>query len=464
MNSLINLELDNPLNANSFKSQKKIYRIDKKNQVLRKVLLLAFALVIILFLPWTQNIRAKGVITTLRQEQRLQEVNAVIGGSVLKWYIKEGDFVKAGDTILQLGEVKVDYFDPKLLSRTQEQITAKSGSIEGYKNKAATSVAQMEALENGRVLKLQSLDNKLKQQQLKVESDSTDLIAIKNELGIAKRQFEAAKVMLDSGAISLVDFERRKVSFQNAQAKRISGENKFLQNKQELIALRIEKNSATQEYTDKIAKAEGDKFSSEATIASTEAEISKLRNIYANYDARNKYYYIIAPQSGQVTKAKKEGIGEIIKEGDIIAEIVPTGAKYAVEMYIDPMNLPLVVIGQKVRFVFDGFPAIVFSGWPKGSYGTFGGKIVAVETSVGYNGKFRILVAEDSTQPHWPAQIRIGGGASGIALLKDVPIYYELWRNINGFPAEYYVAKDNKDDKKDKEKGKEGGKASKYSK
>jgi hypothetical protein len=37
----------------------------------------------------------------------------------------------------------------------------------------------------------------------------------------------------------------------------------------------------------------------------------------------------------------------------------------------------------------------------------------------------------------------MGGGANGIALLKDVPIYYELWRNINGFPPEYYKANSN---------------------
>jgi len=36
----------------------------------------------------------------------------------------------------------------------------------------------------------------------------------------------------------------------------------------------------------------------------------------------------------------------------------------------------------------------------------------------------------------------MGGGANGIALLKDVAIGYELWRNINGFPPEYYKAKE----------------------
>jgi RsmE family RNA methyltransferase len=28
----------------------------------------------------------------------------------------------------------------------------------------------------------------------------------------------------------------------------------------------------------------------------------------------------------------------------------------------------------------------------------------------------------------------------GISLLKNVPIWYELWRNINGFPPDYYQA------------------------
>jgi len=250
--------------------------------------------------------------------------------------------------------------------------------------------------------------------------------------------------MLDSGAISLVDFERRKVSFQNASAKKISADNKYLQGKQELTNLRIEKNSTIQEYIDKISKAEGDRFSSISNAATGAAEIAKLQNIYTSYDIRNKLYYITAPQGGQITKAKKAGIGEFVKEGDMIVEIVPNNIQYAIEMFVEPMDLPLIDKGQKVRFIFDGFPAIVFSGWPNTSYGTFGGIVTAVETSVSVNGKFRVLVAEDPKDKPWPRLLRMGGGANGIALLKDVPIYYELWRNINGFPPEYYRASSDK--------------------
>lgn len=39
----------------------------------------------------------------------------------------------------------------------------------------------------------------------------------------------------------------------------------------------------------------------------------------------------------------------------------------------------------------------------------------------------------------WPKTLRLGGGSQGIALLKNVPIYYEIWRSINGFPPEFYT-------------------------
>ena len=431
-------------------SYKNLYLVNKRSAVKKWLYGILITLVVVAFLPWTQNIRAKGAVTTLRQEQRPQELNTIIAGKVVKWHVKEGDFVKAGDTILQLGEVKVEYFDPQLLERTKQQITAKQMANQGYASKAQTAAVQIDALIEGRKLKLSQLDNKIKQQYLKLQSDSMDLSAVNNEYSVSKRQIDAAKLMLDSGVISLTDFERRKVSFQNSQAKRIGSESKFLQSKQELNNLFIEKNSTVQEYTDKISKAEGERFSSLSNIASGQADVSKLENSYSNYDIRNQLYYIRAPQSGQITKAKKAGLGEMLKEGEMIVEIVPTDVQHAIELFISPMDLPLISKGQKVRFIFDGFPAIVFSGWPNSSYGTFGGVVAAIETSVSANGKFRILVTEDPGEKAWPKQLSIGGGANGIALLKDVTIWYELWRNINGFPPEYYqseYAKENKDKK-----------------
>lgn len=444
MPDFLNENIDEVVSESSISSYKKIYRIYKHSKVKLWVYVIIVISLIILLLPWTQNIRAKGSVTTLRQENRPQEINTVISGRVAQWFVKEGDLVKLGDTILKLSEVKVEYFDPNLLKRTKEQIVSKQQSSEGYKGKANTALLQVEALLQNRNLKLQSLDNKIQQQRFKIISDSMDITAAINDFNIYKRQVDAGKIMFDSGAISLIDFEKRKANYQTAYAKKIGAENDYTQSKQELTILQIEKNSINQDFADKVAKAEGDKFSSISDAANAEGEIAKLKNLYSNYDLRNQLYYVIAPQNGQITKAKKAGINEFIKEGEMIAEIVPTKLQMAVELFVDPMDVPLISKGQKVRFIFDGFPVIVFSGWPNASYGTFSGVVSVIETNISKNGKFRILVAEDLdlTEKRWPKYLQIGTGAQGIALLKNVAIGYELWRNINGFPPEYYQLND----------------------
>ena len=128
--------------------------------------------------------------------------------------------------------------------------------------------------------------------------------------------------------------------------------------------------------------------------------------------------------------------------------IVPTKVDYAVEFYIKPVDLPLIKEGESVTCIFDGFPAIVFSGLPTSSYGTFKGKIIAVESNISANGMFKALVIQDKNDKPWPPKIMMGTGVQGIAILNDVPIWYEIWRNINGFPPDYYVVKNGKDEKK----------------
>jgi multidrug efflux pump subunit AcrA (membrane-fusion protein) len=425
-----------------------LYLQNKKSKVRYWFYGILAAMVVVLFLPWTQNIRSRGNVTTLRQEQRPQEVNSIIPGRVVQWLVKEGDYVNAGDTILQLSEIKDDYLDPNLLGRTQEQLTAKQLSMDYYKSKVGTAGQQIGALGSARGLKQTQLVNKQEQLRLKLESDKADVQAANNDFNIATFQLSRARTMLDSGLISLTQYEQRNQAYQNASAKKISAENKLANTQQEQAINRIEMNSVEQEYAEKISKAQGDQFQSMSQIATGQGDIAKLQNQYSNYNIRSGLYYIRAPQSGQITKAKKAGIGEIVKDGEMIVEIVPDQIDYAIELFVKPVDVPLLDTGQKVRFLFDGFPAIVFSGWPNASYGTFGGKVAAIESSVSANGMFRILVKEDPADRKWPRQLRMGAGAQGMALMKDVPIWYELWRQINGFPPDYYKAYLKEKDKK----------------
>ncbi|RYY56108.1 MAG: HlyD family efflux transporter periplasmic adaptor subunit, partial [Chitinophagaceae bacterium] len=288
-------------------------------------------------------------------------------------------------------------------------------------------------------LKLSQLKNKLAQLSAKVQADSAENLAALTESQIAATQLDRQRAMYDSGLVSLTQLELRKLQFQSAMAKKASAENKLASSRQELLITATEMNFQQQDNQQEMAKAEGEKFQSLTAIASSQADLAKLRNEYSNYQVRNGMYFITAPQSGQIVKAKKAGIGEFVKDGDMIAEIVPQDVQYAVDIYVEPVDLPLLSKGQKMRLVFDGFPAIVFSGWPEASSGTFAGEIAAVETNLSANGKFRLIVKEDPGDRPWPQQLKIGTGATGIGLLADVPLWYELWRNINGFPADFYT-------------------------
>jgi multidrug resistance efflux pump len=425
-------------NRVEFKSFSKAYRYNYKSKAGRWAIGILLFGIACMFLPWTQNIRAKGDVTTLYQQQRPQNLNSAISGRIVKWYVKEGDKVQKGDTLMVISEIKEDYLDPKLVGRTQEQLNAKKGGIGFYNNKIKTADAQISALQSAKQFKIAQLRNKQQQVNNKLVGERAELKAALNDFNLAEDQFKRQQKMFDDGLVTQTALQQRNQAFQNALAKKISIENKILQSQQELANIGLEQSSIEQEYTEKISKAEGEKFTSMTQIASTQADVAKLENQVANYTIRNGMYNILAPQNGQVVQANKSGIGEILKEGETIAVIVPDQLHYAVEMFVRPVDLPLVNNGQKVRFLFDGFPAIVFSGWPNTSYGTFGGIIVAHENAISPNGLYRVIVAEDSTDRPWPKELKIGSGAQGIALLKDVRIGYELWRNINGFPPDFY--------------------------
>ena len=430
------------------KSLENIYHINKKSNVAKWFLFTFLAFVFIMFLPWTQNIKTQGNVNTLFQEQRPQKLNSPIPGRIIKWYVKNGDVVKKGDTILQISEIKDDYLDPLLVERTQEQVQAKKGVREYYNAKISTTENQIAAITAAKDLKLNQIKIKIAQLQNKLKAEQAELTAVNNELKIAQDQLNRQNKMYEEGLVSLTQLQQRNVSYQNALAKKTSAENKLAQTQQEIAAQNIEQNAVIQEYTEKISKTEGDRFQSMGQVAGSTGDIAKLENQVATYKVRKGLYFILATQDGQITQLTKAGIGEIVKDAETIGIIVPKKIDYIAEIYVKPVDLPLIRENQKVMLTFDGFPAIVFSGWPNSSYGTFSGKIIAIENSISENGLFKAIVAEDKTQKRWPPNMKIGTGASGIAILNDVPIWYEIWRNINGFPPDYYQVNTQKNEKK----------------
>ena len=413
------------------------------NRLFTRWLLVSFTIVfVILFFPWTQNIQNKGKVTTLYPSQRPQTIHTTIPGRIEEWYVREGQIVEKGDTIVYLSEIKSEYFDPELVRRTENQVLAKEGAVGAYALKVSALDKQIDAMRSELSFKQKQIDNKIQQTRLKLESQKAAVEQAEIDYDIAAFRYRRTDTLYQKGIKSLTDLEAKQLKRQEAQAKLITAKNKLLEADNALSIALLDQSTIANEYANKIAKAESDKFSTLSNRFDAEGSVNKLRVQYENYSRRNEFYFITAPQRGFITKAITPGIGETIKEGDAIVSVMPADYQLAVELFVKPMDLPLVQLGQEVSFIFDGWPAIVFSGWPDMSFGTYTGSVVAIDQMTNAEGEYRLLISPNDKEKPWPKALRVGSGAMGIALLGNVPLWYELWRQLNGFPPDYYEAKE----------------------
>jgi multidrug resistance efflux pump len=379
----------------------------------RWLMVLGVIFLIILFVPWQQNVRGTGKVTAFDPMNRPQTVQSAIAGRIQHWHVREGEYVEKGDTIITLSEIKDKYFDPELLTRLQEQINAKEQSLIAKEQKAAALLRQINALR-------EAMQNKISQAKAKLEAEE---VRFKN----AENQFQRNTKLFEAGNIPLTKYQEIEYKYQGAQA--------------DFTNAKIELDRVEAEYLDKISKAESDRSNTQAEIFDTAADLAKLRNEFANMRIRNEQYQIIAPQDGVVVRAMLAGIGETIKEGEAVCMIMPlTEEDLAVELYVKAMDVPLITRGRKVRIEFDGWPALQFSGWPSVSVGTFGGEVKVIDYVNSKPGEFRLLVVPDRSDDQWPSQLRVGSGIKAWVMLDDVPVWYEIWRQLNGFPPSLYEA------------------------
>lgn len=187
-------------------------------------------------------------------------------------------------------------------------------------------------------------------------------------------------------------------------------------------------------------------------LAAEAAATAELTRIDTRLSRQNNQF-IRAPRSGVISRIVAREGTEIVKSGEVLAILVPKSVQRSVELFLNPIDLPLVQNGQQVRLQFEGWPSIQFSGWPSVAVGTFKGYVANVDPNVDETSQFRVLILEDLKEP-WPEEqyLRQGMRARGWIQLGTVSLGYELWRNFNGFPptVEKPQAMDSSQDKQKK--------------
>lgn len=381
---------------------------------------LALAALLAMFLPWQQNIRGEGIISALKPEDRPQYVPSLIAGRIDAWYVDEGQYVTKGTPLVRISEVREEFLDPHLVDRLGEQVAGQRDAVAGKQAKARSLDSLIQALENNRVVNLDQARNEVQLREAAFEAARVDS-------AVEADRYERRARLYRDGLSTRTEYEANLLKLQQATAR-------LEEQRQSLANAQLEVAAVEASYAEKIEAARANREQTRAEIGEGEALVARLRNEHASMKIRDSMYVIEAPQDGYVVRAVVRGVGETVRAGEALLTVVPARPKQAAAVYVRAVDVPLLARGRKVRLLFDGWPAIQFSGWPSVSVGTFGGVVEVIDLVDSRDGKFRILVVPDSSEEAWPTQLRMGTGVKAWAMLDEVPVWFEVWRQLNGFP------------------------------
>ncbi len=384
----------------------------------------AFAVLIVglVFLPWQQFVRGNGRVVAYDPLERSLTIEAPLGGRVGRSHIVEGQAVRQGDLLFEL----VDN-DPDLVANIRSQRESAVVRRDAARQRVEALTSQLEELQRALPLAVEAAETRLDAARYAASTTQLQYDRIKglfkDSRGLAsQRDYELARLERDRAAAEL---ERAQADYERAS-----------------IDMRASLNSTTASRD----SARGDLASAEQSLVSLEIQLNQIGT-----------QKVLAPRDGIVFRVLATE-GTFLKAGSPLCTIIPETANRMVELWIAGNDIPLVqpretdeqgnVVreGTAVRLQFEGWPAIQFVGWPSVAVGTFGGEVVLVDPTDNGKGRFRVLVAEKpdvipdeaggSRLVQWPGArwLRQGVRANGWLLLGRVPLWFEVWRQWNGFP------------------------------
>lgn len=404
-----------------------VLELTRSSQKLRRFsrgLFASFVLLLVglAFLPWQQFVQGDGRVVAYDPLERSVTIEAPLAGRVLQAHVVEGQAVRRGDVLFEL----VDN-DPNLLANLRLQREAATIRREAAAQRVQSLTSQLAELE--RALRLA------------VEAAETRLDAAKFAASTAQLQYDRIKGLYSDrrGLASQRDYE----------------------------LARLERDRTAADLTRAHAELERAAVDVRATLGSTQAQRDSAKADLATAEQSFVSLDIQVTQTGmQRVTSPRDGIvfrllateGTFLRAGSPLCTVIPETDTRMVEIWLSGNDMPLVraretdeagnivSAGSPVRLQFEGWPAIQFIGWPSAAIGTFGGEVILIDPTDNGKGKFRALVAEkpDVLRPDsndrrvisWPGSrwLRQGVRAHGWVLLERVPLWFEFWRQLNGFP------------------------------
>ncbi len=437
-------------------------RLAKSSRLARWVgrilmVLLFVGLVFVIKAPWQQTVAGKGTVIAFAPLDRQQTVEAPIKGRIVAWGegLRENSHVKKGQMIAEIQDVDANYLTrlKDQLNQSNEKVTAALNELKATEKQRASAEEvvssyerQVDLMMAARDLTVEAADEFVKAAMSKYESELQKVVEVEAILAQDEADFNRQNTLFEQKIVSEQKLQQADQKYRSAKAKVESAKKTAEAAASEIKGKEKERDAKREEAQSKVDQIRAYEEKARQDISKVDGDIEKARKGYLEAEndltdkkikvSQQETQVVVAPRDGFILRLMANEGTEMVKEGDALCVIVPDTADRAVQLWVKGVDAPLITSGSHVRLQFEGWPAVQFAGWPSVAVGTFGANVVSVDSTDNGKGEFRVLVLPDKDEAPWPNKqyLRQGVRANGFILLEQVPLWYELWRKMNGFP------------------------------
>jgi adhesin transport system membrane fusion protein len=327
---------------------------------------------------------------------RIRVIQHLEGGIIQEIYVTEGDTVREGQTLLQLDlasggtnqeELQVR-IDSERLVKARLEAEATGSELNFPEDVAlrrpAIVAAQRQAYEARRrelSSTIQVMREQVKQRVLEVEELTARSRAVESNYRLALERLKMSKSLLAEGLTAKMEHLELEAEVEN-----LDGEMKSLRPSLPKVEAAVEEARQRQQETESRFRREA-----QDQLGKIEENIARVTELLSDATAQGIRAEIKSSINGVVKNMRYNSIGNVVKPGEPIMELVPTGDRLVVEAKLNPIDRGYVNEGQAAT--------VKISTYDFARYGGLEGIVIRVapDSSTDEDGApyFRVVVQTD---------------------------------------------------------------------
>jgi adhesin transport system membrane fusion protein len=346
---------------------------------------------------------------------QVHNVNHLEGGIVAELMVQEGDRVIEGQPIMRLEPVAVTSDLEQLqvrraslrlqiirLDAADREMTPDFGSIQTTYPELAAEQQKLytSAIDQRRQERL-TLEARVSQRRQDVAASIAAADTANAQVPLARDLLEMQTKLLSQGYTPTKTYLEAKSALLRIQGEALTDEIKL---KAALAAQAEAESALAQAGTVALQKNAEDRGKASADLAETERQLAKFSD-------RLDRVIVRAPSAGLVQEIVPKIAGEVVKPGDVVARIVPSGHQLVAEVRIDPRNSGHVHVGAPADVKFATYDTAIF--------GTLAGTVDRISATTFSPGTAQPLSpGQSAPEPYYKAIVSLSSDQIGTGAMK----------------------------------------------